>query len=81
MKITNQQLDDFIQELLGTCKSMDEAKREFFEDADGVDEDDDFTSDQLETICSEISNCETCGWWVEVGEIDENENCLDCNED
>jgi len=80
MNITDEKLDEFIQYLQGTCMSMDEAKTKFFEDED-VNADDDFTADQLDTICSEIGCCETCGWWVEVCELDEDENCQDCQDD
>lgn len=80
MNITEKQLDDFIQYLQGTCMSMDEARVKFFKDED-VDENEDFTADQLDTICGEIGHCETCGWWVEVCEIDEEGNCQDCSDE
>jgi hypothetical protein len=34
----------------------------------------------LSAIDAEIGQCETCDWWVERGELDENETCDDCRD-
>ncbi len=41
---------------------------------------DEFLDDQvvLEELDSLVWLCETCGWWVEVYETDEDGNCGDC---
>lgn len=27
-----------------------------------------------------VLQCDTCGWWCETSDIDEDGNCIDCNE-
>lgn len=78
MDITDKKLEEFIEYTRGTCKSFDEAIVDFFED-DTLDSES-FTTDQLEIIDQEIMRCDSCGWWVESHEIDEEGNCEDCNE-
>jgi predicted Zn-ribbon and HTH transcriptional regulator len=36
--------------------------------------------DLLEEISLLIVTCETCGWWVESDEVDEDGNCVECSE-
>lgn len=55
------------------------------------------TCDTLEEVCereglhvsiaenfiatSEIERCDSCGWWCELNEMDEDNVCEDCRED
>lgn len=70
-----ERIEEFVESLRGTCRSIDEACNEFgmtFEDLTGED---------LEYIDNEIFCCEDCGWWCELCETSytvEN-TCKDCN--
>lgn len=61
-------------DLLGTCKSLDEVCREY-----GITEDD-LSQDELETLDDHTMCCDSCGWWVESNEIDDNGECQDCTD-
>lgn len=60
--------------LQGTAKPVSEAAEQF-----GVLEDD--LSEHIATE-GEIELCQTCGWWCEISDLDEDENgeniCIDC---
>jgi len=73
MKPKDFDLDEFIQDLQGTCKTMESALPE------GMTIED-LTEDDLENIDQEIFNCETCNWWCEVSEMasEEGSICRDC---
>lgn len=61
--------------LRGTCKSLEDGlQTEFGEDADAMD----FDIELLRELDDAVMNCESCNWWVETGEIDDDGNCTDC---
>lgn len=55
--------------LLGTCEALYVHFEEYQDD---------------ETFCATLDEhvrcCETCDWWVEAGDVDEDGNCEDCAE-
>jgi len=60
----------------GTCKSLDQVLQEEFGD-------DSLTIEQvpialLYHLDSITMECQTCNWWCEAGEIDEDGNCDYC---
>ena len=55
-------------ELLGTCKSLYDVVK------NGEDDNIEFCR-QIDDI---VARCNTCGWWVEAGEVDENGDCEGC---
>lgn len=62
-KITQDQLNQLIENLKGTTSSIDqEASKLGFEE-------DDLTMEQFEYIDSEIFLCEECGWWCSIGDL------------
>lgn len=69
-------IEEVIDYLLGTCKSLDEGISEIYEDKDFTD----LTLNQCTILDDNIMCCECCGWWVNSHEIDENNFCEDCQE-
>ena len=71
--ITDKQIDDLIEILLGTCKSMDEACLQLeicWED---------ISTAEKEKIDFEIFRCEECSWWSETEHQGTREQCCqDC---
>lgn len=61
--------DEIYQYLLGSCKSEFDAAEAFGVDAESILS----ITSQLD-----IERCETCSWWCETGELDEENNCEDC---
>lgn len=80
-KISNEQIDELIGMLQGTCDTLDSALRELTND-EFVE--DDLSEDNHDKIANEIFLCEECGWWCETSESNESESgeniCDDCNE-
>jgi hypothetical protein len=64
---------DFLQ---GTAMTLSSALETLYP---GMDEDD-LTQDDHSNLDELIFNCETCGWWCETSERDEESNCEDCSE-
>ena len=61
-----EELQQKIDELNGTCDYVD------------LDE---WSSEDLQVLDEQIFQCDTCGWWCEVGEESEEPSiCNDCNE-
>lgn len=62
--------EDVAYELIGTCKDLDEV----------------LTSEELENrefllgLDQLATQCQTCNWWCECGECDDDEVCEDCRE-
>lgn len=67
-------IQELIEYLQGSCKSMYEAC------ADMEMDEDDLTIEQLQKIDEEIFRCARCGWWYEqpAEEIDGEWVCEDC---
>jgi hypothetical protein len=82
MKLNNEQLEQLVDYLQGTCLSLWEATREVFD----VDQDDIENEMELcDFIDDRIFLCRECGWWYENGywnleglEPGNGEICLDC---
>ena len=62
-KVTQEQLDQLIENLKGTMSSIDQEANQL-----GFEEDD-LTIEQLEYLDSEIFCCEECGWWCSIGDL------------
>jgi len=77
-------IDEIIEYLQGSCKSLDEAVDTFYPGLDSMDLED----EHYEAIDNALFLCEECGWWCEVGDyaMDQDmeivgENiCGDCGE-
>lgn len=63
MTVTNEQVDELIAYLQGSCKSLDEGCNDVFEQDEDV-----LTMEQIERIDQEIFKCAGCGWWYETAE-------------
>lgn len=77
-KISDDQVQEIIETLQGTCDTLGGAVGEVC--GDDYDEND-LSQDQLGVIDNEIFECVECSWWCEISEIadDEDENiCQDC---
>lgn len=59
-----QQAEELAVKLLGTCEGVPD---EVF-DVEGL----------AEALDERVRLCESCGWWVEADEIDDDSNCTDC---
>lgn len=66
---------EIADELGGTCRSLDTALEERGFDIGNV------PSVLLEALDAEVMLCETCGWWCDSDEIDDDGNCNDCRKD
>lgn len=73
--LTQKELKDICSNIEGTCKCLEDVVLE----VTGREYDDLTVGD-----CQEIDNCviccDTCGWWVDSGCVDENGNCEDCQD-
>ena len=77
-KITQEQLEEIVENLQGTCNDLDSIVDEVTNCVcSGLD----LTFDQHDYINQQIFLCETCGWWYEICEQSEDfENCESCFE-
>ncbi len=67
------EIEEFIEQLRGTCKTIFELLPE------GMGEED-LTKEDLQAIDEEIFRCESCSWWCDkTDESEDGENCTDCN--
>jgi hypothetical protein len=80
MELTSSQIDDLIQDLQGTTKSLDTATEELF----GVSAFD-LHIEVLSEIDNHIFQCDGCGWWCDLGEqsheVEDDMVCEDCESD
>lgn len=79
MKFKNEQIENLIQFLQGSCKTLDEGVIEVLGDEYSAS---DLSPVNTAQIDEEIFLCEVCGWWFEVYEMSEDENdnvCICCN--
>lgn len=74
-----QKIDAVADRLLGSCSSLDDALQEVFADEDLSIID--VATPLLHRLDDITMQCESCGWWCEAGEIDENSVCDDCRAD
>ena len=63
------------ESLQGSCQSLSEVLEAH--NATHLEDDEDF----LNFLDQETMKCETCDWWVEVSELNEDNNCRDCAEE
>lgn len=82
--LTDKQIDELIEYLQGSCKSLDEGVFACFD----LDNTDIITQEQHSQIENVIFTCECCGWWCEAGDYADFENhtyngdiCSDCGEE
>ncbi len=75
--ITNEQVDELIDYLRGTCKTLNEGTQDLFEKDEEI-----LSQSNLEKIDNEIFRCEQCDWWFDDSELNDNKGsnfCDDCN--
>ena len=78
----NFDVDEFVHDIIGTCKTVDQILDQTHE---GMTEDDLTTEDHAH-IDQEIFNCACCNWWCEQSEANESDEygddiCNDCHEE
>ena len=56
--------NDAAAQLVGTCE--------------GAPDMDDWTKEELLEFDSLVFECEGCGWWYDVGEMEGDQKCSDC---
>lgn len=66
---------DLVYYLQGTCHSLSTAL-----DDCGLGQDLENDRRFCEYLDSELMLCETCGWWAEAHEVDDDGNCEDCQD-
>ena len=66
---------DLVEHLRGTCETLSTALEAFGLD-EGLENDKRFCA----YLDSELMLCETCGWWAETHEVDDDGNCEDCSD-
>lgn len=72
-KVTQQQVNDVVEYLQGSCNSIDQAL-----EAHGIAEQ---NGDELiEGIVNHIERCERCDWWHEISEIHDMGDELVCDD-
>ena len=80
MRAANFDVDQLIQYLQGSCKTLEEAIRDSYDMSEG-----DLTEQDTDKIDSEIFLCSTCGWWCEISEMkldsSDEQICGDCCEE
>lgn len=78
MAQSEEKLNELIEYLQGSCKTLQEGLNDIF----GEDFDEDqLTEEDHQFIDDSIFNCETCGWWYEVADSTEDNNCISCTEE
>ena len=75
MKPENFDIQELIDHLQGTCKSLQEGLNDLYPEMDVSD----LTEKDNEEIDNQIFNCDTCNWWCEACEQDEDGNCENCS--
>ena len=74
MKPDGFNIEEFIEYLQGSCKTIADACSDF-----GIEESD-LTEEDHNEIDINIFNCDTCNWWYELGEMSaDEENCTNCS--
>lgn len=63
-------IESVVEDLQGSCDSFDPTE---------------YSDDDLEYLDSVIFNCNTCGWWYDIGDLSETCSdeltCQDCEEE
>lgn len=73
--ISDNQFQELLDAIQGSNKTLTTICSDF-----GFEEED-LTEDQLDEIDATYVHCPCCGWWVEAGEMVDEEHCTDCCED
>lgn len=70
--ITDEQFIELLDTIQGSIETLDVICSKLgFEESD-------LTETQLEDIDSHYIHCPNCGWWVEAGDMRDEEHCSDC---
>ena len=72
--ITDDQLREIAEYLVGTCESIDTG----LEMVDLNPDDFDITDVEDAILDYNVETCPGCGWWFEGGELNDGEGCDDC---
>lgn len=73
--LTHNELNAICEAIEGTCRDLETVVEEL------TSRDfDDLTVGELQEIDNCVVCCETCGWWVDAGGVDEDGNCEDCQD-
>jgi len=82
MELTEKQIEDFPYDLMGTCKSIEEVfHNQFNVDLSEISSQQEYNL--FEAIDRVTFNCNTCGWWDEMGCGEDNDGewiCSSCVE-
>jgi len=74
MAVTRENMLAVADDLQGTCKSLDAVLSEDY----GVDLSD-VPADMLAVLDEQVQLCETCGWWGEPCDFNEDGECTECS--
>ena len=88
MTLTFEQIQEIISSLQDTCNELNSfvvsyINSEFNDtNSDLIDSEDEIENweEFNEYLDNELFLCDDCGWWYEVCERSENDNCEDCDE-
>lgn len=75
-KLTDKQVREIADELIGTCKEIDEPLKELGLTFDELMIEDCMALDEIVLCCDE-----GCGWWFDAGEVNDEGICEECQED
>ncbi|MCK9267227.1 MAG: hypothetical protein M0P14_00765 [Alkaliphilus sp.] len=82
MSLSKDQLQDIIENLQGTCLTLDDVLDDY-----GLSSED-LNLEDLSRIEEEIFLCDGCGWWYESSELGDDEDgeflcrwCIECEND
>lgn len=76
-KLTDEQAEKVADYAKGTCQSEAEIM-EAFDFFKGVDDNEALDALNEALADKEVARCDTCSWWVESSELNEDSNCEDC---
>lgn len=71
--LTENELEQLIDYLQGSSKSLQEAINDLFECDEDI-----LTPDDHQAIDGRIFKCNSCDWWCEIDEQNDEGNCEDC---
>jgi len=75
IEFTEERMHRVADDLLGTCRGLDDALQAEFGDDVTLEE---VPLDMLQLLDDCVMRCDGCGWWVETSEISDDNLCEQC---
>lgn len=63
----------------GTCRTLEDALIEVF--GENNSDVNDYHIDLLDELDNRVLECESCGWWSDASEFDDEQCCLECSDE